>query len=93
MESLTPPLFMSMTNGIHRLEQQEQQELKDATAAREASQGVCDDVQSVPTRRRCEEGLARCARRVTIRLACMANRCFWLSVAEVVVRILTDGDC
>ena len=39
------------------------------------------------------EALTRRARRVTIRLASMANRCFWLSPAELVVHILTDGDC
>ncbi len=75
MESLTP-LFMSTTNGIHRLEQQEQLELKDATAAREVAQEVWGADQPAPKRRRCEEDLGRPARRVTVRLACMANRCF-----------------
>ncbi len=37
MESLTP-LFMTMTYGIHRLEQHEQQEQEEADAAREAAQ-------------------------------------------------------
>ena len=39
------------------------------------------------------EEIARRARRLTIRLACMANRCFWLSAAEICVHMLTDGDC
>ncbi len=58
-----------------------------------ATQEVRRAAQPAPWRCRCEEDLARRARRVIIRLACVASRCFWLSAAEVVVCILTDGDC
>ena len=126
MESMTP-LFQSMTHGLHRLEQQEAEEARDAVAAArrtvasssapaaetEATEvsasapAASADAVSVPSaddlsnltedpiakRRKSLEALARRARRVTIRLASMANRCFWLSAAEMVVHILTDGDC
>lgn len=93
MESLTS-LFMAMTNGIHRLEKQEQQEQEAAAAAREAAAvDQSGAAQPAQKRLRSEEELQRRARRVTIRLASMANRCFWVSAAEVVVHILTDGDC
>ena len=92
MESLTP-LFLAMTDGIHRLEKQEQQEQEAAAVARQAAEAEAGVEQSAPKRCRSQEEIQRRARRVTIRLASMANRCFWLSAAEVVVRILTDGDC
>ncbi|MCP4201017.1 MAG: hypothetical protein GY769_03695, partial [bacterium] len=92
MESLTP-LFMSMSSGIHRLEKQEEQEEAEANAARLAVDGDGDAAQPAPKRRKTVEDLSRRARRITIRLASMANRCFWVSAAELVVHILTDGDC
>ena len=48
-----------------------------------------------PTRKkaRTQEELAQRARRVCIRLASMANRCFWLSATEIAVHVMTDGDC
>jgi hypothetical protein len=92
MELLTP-LFKAMTDGIHRLENQEAQE-------KEAVQGDLEDPadadsvpQPVAKKRKTLEALQRRARRVTIRLASMANRCFWLSACELTVHILTDGDC
>jgi hypothetical protein len=44
-------------------------------------------------KRKTMEDLERRARQVCIRLASMANRCFWLSACEVAVHILTAGDC
>ena len=44
-------------------------------------------------RRKTAEELERRARRVTMRLASMGNRCFWVSAAELVLHMLTDGDC
>ncbi|MCP4206292.1 MAG: hypothetical protein GY767_04500, partial [Shimia sp.] len=92
MESLTP-LFMSMSSGIHRLEKQEEQEEAEANAARLAVEADGDAAEPAPKRRKTIEDLSRRARRITIRLASMANRCFWVSAAELVVHILTDGDC
>jgi len=92
LEVLTP-LFMTMTSGIHRLEKQEQEEEEEAVAARQCITDHDGASQPVRKQRKTIEELQRRARRVTIRLACMANRCFWLSAAEVVVHILTDGDC
>ena len=91
MESLTP-LFRSMTDGVHRLEQQEEQEEAEAESARKAA---ADETGLEPARKQQKtmEDIARRARRLTIRLASMANRCFWVSAAELTVHILTDGDC
>ena len=86
MESLTP-LFQSMLAGMRRLEQQEKEEQEE-----EARKLLSEEV-VLPLRRRTQEDLARRARRVCIRLASMANRCFWLSTTEVAVHILTGGDC
>ena len=46
-----------------------------------------------PKQQKTIEDIARRARLRTIRLASMANRCFWVSAAELTVHILTDGDC
>ena len=92
MEALTP-LFLTMTSGIHRLEKQEEQEEAEAEAARKTAHDQDGAVQPARKQRKTLEDLMRRARRVTIRLASMANRCFWLSAAELVVHILTDGDC
>ena len=91
MESLTP-LFRSMTDGVHRLERQEEQEEAEAESARKAA---ADETGLEPARKQQKtmEDIARRARRLTIRLASMANRCFWVSAAELTVHILTDGDC
>ena len=91
MESLTP-LFKCMTEGIHRLERQEQQEEADAEKARKDVQGDAE-AEALKKQPTTLDSLARRARRLTIRLATMANRCFWLSAAEVTVHILTSGDC
>ena len=90
MESLTP-LFQTMTSGIHRLEHQEKEEdekRKLALAADEVREGHTAE----PKKRRTQAELAAKARRVTVRLAAMANRCYWLSTTEVAVHIFTGGD-
>ena len=91
MESLTP-LFRSMTDGAHRLERQEEQAEAEAESARKAA---ADETGLEPARKQQKtmEDIARRARRLTTRLASMANRCFWVSAAELTVHILTDGDC
>ena len=95
MQSLAP-LFMTMLSGIHRLEEQEEQEKQKAEA--EESVGAAQPDADTASehgprkRRKTTEDLARRARRVTIRLASMANRCFWVSAAELVVHMLTDCD-
>ena len=91
MESLTP-LFKCMTDGVHRLERQEAQEEADLVTARQAA---ADETALEPAskRQKTAEQITRRARRLTIRLAAMANRCFWVSAAELTVHILTDGDC
>ena len=90
MESLTP-LFQTMTSGIHRLEAQEAQEAEELKKVKfQNSEG--DDAQ--PRKKlKTREDLARRARRVCIRLASMANRCYWLSATEVAIHVLTGGDC
>ena len=80
MESLTP-LFQSMLGGMQRLEQQEKEEQEEEARKRLSEEVV------LPLRRKTQEDLARRARRVCIRLASMANRCFWLSTTEVAVHI------
>jgi len=87
MESLTP-LFQTMTSGIHRLEQQEKEE---ADAAQQALAGS-DAQQANRKKPRTQEEVKARARRLTVRLASMANRCYWLSTTEVVTHILTGGD-
>ena len=91
MESLTP-LFQSMVEGVRRLELQEQQEEEKAAAA---DQNALEAHALEPRQkvRKTKEEMERRARRLTIRLASMANRCFWISAAELTVHILTGGDC
>ena len=91
MESLTP-LFKCMTDGVHRLERQLEEEEAEAEKAREADA----EETGLDAARKHQKTMAdveRRARRLTIRLASMANRCFWVSAAELTVHILTDGDC
>ena len=95
MESLTP-LFKSLTAGIHRLELQEANEEAAAEQARrEAAEDESADMPAESARKKpkMREELARRCRRLTIRLASMANRCFWLSAAELVIHVFSDGDC
>ena len=91
MESLTP-LFKCMTEGVQRLAHQEAEEEK---AAVEATRAIVQAENQKPPRKkqRTQEDLARRCRRLTIRIASMANRCFWVSAAELTIHILTDGDC
>ena len=91
MQVLTP-LFAAMTQGIQRLEQQEAQEQAVAEAEDRAHSDDDGVVEPARKQRKTLEDLQRRARRVTIRLASMANRSFWVSTAELVVHILTDGD-
>ena len=84
MQSLTP-LFQTMTAGLHRLAEEEKAE--DEKAEEERIQN------EESKRRKTPASIKKRARRVTIRLASMANRCYWLSCAEVAVHILTGGDC
>ena len=86
MESLTP-LFQTMTTGIQRLEQQEQEEAEKSRLALEDS-----IPQGEAKKRRTQADDAARARRVCVRLASMANRCYWLSTTEVTTHILTGGD-
>ena len=87
MESLTP-LFQNMNTGIQRLEQQEKQEAEQSQTWREQDNAADDEAK----RRKTEADAAARARRVTVRLASMANRCYWLSTTELTTHILTSGD-
>ncbi len=91
MESLTP-LFLSLTDGVIRLERQEEVEQAEAESTRMALANETGS-EPAPKQRKTKEDVVRRARRLTIRLASMANRCFWVSAAELTVHILTDGDC
>ena len=91
MELLTP-LFKCMTAGVTRLEDQEAQEQAKADSARLAVALETGEEPPAKQPKTKDDILAR-ARRLTIRLASMANRCFWVSAAELTVHILTDGDC
>ena len=86
MESLTP-LFTNLTEGVHRLERQEAEE----EAAEE--QARISSMEPARKQRKTRGDLARTCRRFTIRLASMANRCFWLSAAELLIHVFADGDC
>jgi len=88
MESLTP-LFQTMASGIHRLEQQEKEEAEKSRLALEAGSPE-EDGQAKKRKTQTEE--AARARRVCVRLASMANRCYWLSTTEITTHILTGGD-
>ena len=83
MESLTP-LFQTMATGIQRLEQQEKEEA-------EKSQLQLPG-EGETKKRRTQADAATRARRVCVRLAAMANRCYWLSTTEITTHILTSGD-
>jgi hypothetical protein len=91
MEALTP-LFQAMLGGVHRLEEQEREWERQA---KDTATDGADGLQAgrPVKKRRLQEDLARRARRLTVRLAAMANRCYWLSATEVAVHILTGGDC
>ena len=87
MESLTP-LFQTMQTGIQRLEQQEREEAERSKAGVDQVDTADDAAKKAKTE---AESAAR-ARRVTVRLASMANRCYWLSTTEITTHILTGGD-
>jgi len=67
------------------MEQAEAEETRMALAKEAAGEPA-------PKQRKTMEEILCRARRLTIRLASMANRCFWVSAAELTVHILTDGD-
>ena len=94
MESLTP-LFKSMTQGIHRLECQEAEEEKAAEEKQksELPDGQCVTLDTTAKKQKTMEDVAKRCRRLTIRLHSMANRCFWLSAAELLIHVFADGDC
>ena len=97
MESLTP-LFKALTEGIHRLQSQEAKEEEEVLAREDEKADASTDGHSVeaePARKKPKtmEDSARRCRRLTIRLASMANRCFWLSAAELLIHVFADGDC
>ena len=81
MESLTP-LFKSMTEGVIRLERQEEEEQAEAESARMALATETGG-EPPPKQRKTKEDLLRRARRLTCRIASMANRCYWVSPAEL----------
>ena len=91
MESLTPR-FRPMADGVHRLERPEEQDEAEAESARKAAAGETD-LEPAQTQQKTMEDIARRVRRLTIRLASMANRCFWVSAAELAAHILTGGGC
>ena len=68
---------------------------EEETDTENARKAIAEGTGLVPARmqRKTMEELARQTRRLTIRLASVANRCFWVSAAELTVHILTDGDC
>ena len=74
-----------MTEGFHRLA--EEYKAVDAKAEEDRLQNA------ESKRRKTNVDVKYRARRVTIRLASMANRCYWLSCAEVAIHIFTGGDC
>ncbi len=86
MVSLTP-LFQTMTTGIQRLEHQEKEEAEEAQVSLEDDSG-----QGQAKRRKTRADEAARARRICVRLASMANRCYWLSTTEITTHILTGGD-
>ena len=87
MESLTP-LFQTMQTGIQRLEQQEREEAERSKAGVDQ----VDTADEAAKKAKTEAESAARARRVTVRLASMANRCYWLSTTEITTHILTGGD-
>ena len=77
-----------MQTGIQRLEQQEREEAERSKAGVDQVDTADDAAKKAKTE---AESAAR-ARRVTVRLAPMANRCYWLSTTEITTHILTGGD-
>ena len=83
MQSLTP-LFQSMTKGVRKLEEQEK-------AAQDAKQQI-EAEEPARKKRKTQEKYKRHAKQKCLRMASMANRCYWLSTAEIAVYLLTGGD-
>ena len=84
MQSMIP-LFAAMTQGIRKLEEQEEQ------AEQLAGKDPAEE-RAKKKKRKTKEDLQRLARQNCIRLASMANRCYWLSSAEIAAFVLTGGD-
>ena len=89
MQSLIP-LFQTMRDGIHRLQEEEKKKMQ--TQASEAATESTDTPSAAKKRKTLADTKSK-ARRVCIRLASMANRCYWLSTTEIAVHIITGGDC
>ena len=93
MESLTP-LSKNLTETVHCLERQEAEEeaaeeqAKISATDRESDHTPAERARKKPKTR---EDVTRRCRRFTIRLASMANRCFWLSAAELLIHVFADG--
>ncbi len=89
------PLFQALVPGIRRLEEEDNaREELTAEARKQAEEaGAESEAQARRKQRRTTEDARRLARRVCIRMASTANRCYWLSTAEVDVQILTGGGC
>ena len=108
MEALAP-LFKNLHAGIQRLaaEQQEEEAAGKVENRRAEESGgeepkirkrsraeeACDEEPKTWKRGRTTEELQARARKHVLRLASAANRCYWLSTCEVVIQILTGGDC
>ena len=63
------------------------------TRKRSRAEEACDEEPKTWKRGRTTEELQARARKHVLRLASAANRCYWLSTCEVVIQILTGGDC
>ena len=80
-----------MTDGVQRLKRQEAVKEAQAETARKTTAEETA-LEPVTKKQKTMENITRRARRLTLRLASMANRCFGVSAAELAVRILTGGD-
>ena len=92
MEALTP-LFQGMLSGVHRLEAQVRAEKELAEEAAAAYAAPACEAEPQAKKRKTHADLSRYARRLVVRLASMANRCYWLSCSEAARYLLTGGDC
>ena len=73
-----------MTKGVRKLEEQENE-------AQDAKQQL-EPAEPAIKKRKTQDDYKRLARQKCLRMASMANRCYWLSTAEIAVYILTGGD-
>ena len=92
MMEASAPLFKTLLPGIRRLAAEQEQEEAEEKARTRAREVAGEEPQTRKRRRTMEEIRAR-ARKHVLRLASAANRCYWLSIYEVAIQILTGGDC